>query len=503
LIFAYIVHGAIAGPHTTAPYNAASHGLKVICIISQLTSVSQSFLWAATICTSRAFISTHILPDRETFPILFPVIDILNHSAEAQVEWAFQPHGSFSLKLLNEETISPGQELFNNYAPKQNDELLLGYGFSLENHAIEQFSLKLAFPPALRQYAQETRLFEPENIPFGMNTDFLTGNEDNESHYLRAPGHPFGRYNNHIPFFRGIPPYIVHFFFIQTLLSLDLDVCELNVEKPGARVTLQVLVLLHQAISQRCQTLPLDLSKQPTNSKQTYAKIYRDGQANIIHFIRIELQSAIDRLREPFAQIPPERPVLATITEALLTSAAKLSLLESQRFKEGLDKHDLHGTAHDSIVWTLWLVCLAAYSLISENRPVSLIDKWFRTLYLQHPLPALEDGIEDADTYTFVDEHLSDFLLLPDHDDNADVTEELDIIGEKIKNTDNVKWPILIRGPTENLGARLIMWAMKVADAELVDVRDGDGGVRKCLYVKPWKAEDDGSGEQWMYQDPS
>ncbi|KAF2036712.1 SET domain-containing protein [Setomelanomma holmii] len=460
----------------------------------------QSFLWAATICTSRAFISTHILPDHDTFPVLFPVVDILNHSAEAQIEWAFEPHQSFSLKLLDGKTTCPGQELLNNYAPKQNDELLLGYGFCLEDHAIEQFSLKLAFPPAWRQFAADAGLFKPENIPFGMSTDFLNGDPDHEQHFLRAPGHPFGRYDSCIPFFRGIPPYIVHFFFIQSLLTLDIDIRQLKIARPGARVTLQVLILLHQAISQRCSNLPLTLPRQPTNVKQTFAKIYRDGQAKIIHSIRIELRSVIARLRAPFAQVPPARPALLSPTEALLTSAAELPLFESQRFKEGLDKHDLHSLADDRMVWTLWLICVGTYQLTNLLGPDSLIHDWLRTIYTQHPLSQLEEGIEDADTYSFVDGHLADFLDVPGHEDEREISEALDSIGEKFRSMDANKEPVLVMGPVENLGARIIMWGMKVVDAEMVNVMD-ENGQRACLYVKPWKQDDDGSDESWMYEE--
>ncbi|KAH7092983.1 hypothetical protein FB567DRAFT_514396 [Paraphoma chrysanthemicola] len=464
----------------------------------------QSFLWAATICTSRAFISTHILPDRETFPILFPVVDILNHSAEAQVEWAFETNQSFSLKLLNGETFIPGQELFNNYAPKQNDELLLGYGFCLENHAIEQFSLKLAFPPAMRQYAQQMRLFEPVNVPFGMNTDFLTADADNESHSLRAPGHPFGRYQNRIPFFRGIPPYIVHFFFIQTLLSLDIDIQDLNAERPGGRITLQVLIFLHQAISQRCQTLPLNLPHQPANIKQTFAKIYRDGQAKIIHSIRIDLEAAINRLRSPADQIPPSRAALIPPSQALLALAADSSPRETSRFQSGLAKHNLSSPTHDTLIWTLLLTCLAAYHLTRADDTASLTTAWLRTLYTRHPLPLLEDGIEDADTYTFVDENLTDFVVLPAHETEVDLTAYLDGVGENFSvrrhGDASSDGPALVKGPTENLGVRIIMWAMRVVEAECVDAGMGSGE-GKGLYVVPWRQGEEDEGEEWMYED--
>jgi hypothetical protein len=421
-------------------------------------------------------------------PILFPVVDILNHSVSAKVEWDFQPHTSFSLKLLEGETFTSGQELFNNYAPKQNDELLLGYGFCLENNPIEQFPLKLAFPPMLQEYAQATGLLEPRNVPFGMSTDFLSKDPNTEQHFLRAKGHPFGRYDNCIPFFRGMPPYIVQFFFTQTVLSLELDIQDINVQKPGSRITLQVLTFLHQAMDQRSQALPLSIPQQPQNDKQKYAKIYRDGQAKIIHSVRLELESALNRIRAPKDEtMPSNRSVLLTPIEAL----AVLPSNEIQRFKAGITKHAVE--SNDSLVWTLLLVCFATYALTHQTKDdSSLAIKWLRTLYARYPLPSLEDGIEDADTYTFVDEHLADFIETGDDD----VIAKLDDMGDNYVHTAQDNAPALMHGKTENLGAKIIMWAMRVVEQEVVVV----SGVGRCILFEPWGIDRE-ELEAWMYTD--
>lgn len=437
-------------------------------------------------------------------PILFPVVDILNHSVSAKVEWDFQPRASFSLKLLEGAAFKPGQELYNNYAPKQNDELLLGYGFCLDDNPTEQFSLKLAFPPMLQEYAKAMGLFEPENVPYGMSADFLQKNPDNEQHFLRAKDHLFGRYENCVPFFRGVPPYIVHFFFIQTLLSLELDVKDVNIQRPGSKITLQVLSLLHQAMTQRSQTLSLSFPQQPQNDKQWYAKIYRDGQAKIIHAIRLELEGAIGRIRAPKDEVPFEEPLLIDSNEALFALAAAPPPGASHLFRSGVAKHDFNDPADGSLIWTLLLVCFAAYSLTCEDDGMALINDWLRTLYARYPLPSLDDGIEDADTYTFVDDNIADFLRLPNHEDDGDLIEELDHIGTKydhLSDSPEADLPALIRGKTENMGARIIMWAMKVTEQEVVPVLE-DGVVRKCVYVHPWSAVQDGvTGDEWMYEE--
>ena len=54
-----------------------------------------------------------------SFPVLYPVIDIFNHRFGAKVEWQLNG-GTFSLYL--EEKVEQKQQIFNNYAPKGNEE---------------------------------------------------------------------------------------------------------------------------------------------------------------------------------------------------------------------------------------------------------------------------------------------------------------------------------------------------------------------------------------------
>lgn len=112
------------------------------------------------------------------------------------------------MQLLDYESVQAGDELFNNYAPKQNDELLLGYGFCLRDNPVEQFAIRMALPPQLEDQATKMNLFSPASVAFGMNTDFLAGNPAQEQHYLRPIGHPFGRYKNNVAYLRSVPPWI-------------------------------------------------------------------------------------------------------------------------------------------------------------------------------------------------------------------------------------------------------------------------------------------------------
>jgi hypothetical protein len=120
----------------------------------------------------------------------------------------------------------------------------------------------------------------------------------------------------------------------------------------------------------------------------------------------------------------------------------------------------------------------------------SLTTSWLRTLYARHSLPSLEDGIEDADTYTFVDEHLADFVESEEDDDIIGV---LDDIGDNHVGVGQGTGPMLLHGKTENLGARTIMWAMRVVEQEVVVVQ----GVGRCMLFEPIGEDVDG----WMYSE--
>jgi hypothetical protein len=92
--------------------------------------------------SSRSFTSKHALPERLPFAILFPVVDIANHSIPSHVSWEFSASPK-AFRLLLDRGVHTGEEILNNYGPKGNDELLMGYGFCLPNNPVEQYSFKL------------------------------------------------------------------------------------------------------------------------------------------------------------------------------------------------------------------------------------------------------------------------------------------------------------------------------------------------------------------------
>ncbi|EUC67063.1 SET domain protein [Rhizoctonia solani AG-3 Rhs1AP] len=117
------------------------------------------YLEAATHLSSRAFPSTILsktpsnTASNLSHAVLLPGIDSLNHKRATPVSWVAnvsEPLGSSTLDLLIHETVPAGAECFNNYGPKPNSELILGYGFALPSNPDDTILLSLATSNAAR-----------------------------------------------------------------------------------------------------------------------------------------------------------------------------------------------------------------------------------------------------------------------------------------------------------------------------------------------------------------
>ncbi|KAK2768431.1 hypothetical protein FQN54_000286 [Arachnomyces sp. PD_36] len=111
------------------------------------------FLWAFTILTSRGF-SSKVLKESfaasrwdwgdKQFSVLLPVVDLLNHRPLSKVEWQA---GRDAVRLSIFEDLQPGQEVDNNYGPKNNEQLMMGYGFCFRGNICDYRTVTLRAPP--------------------------------------------------------------------------------------------------------------------------------------------------------------------------------------------------------------------------------------------------------------------------------------------------------------------------------------------------------------------
>lgn len=124
----------------------------------------ERFLTAATYLSSRAFPSTLLSPSPtlvqqpDSYPVLIPGIDALNHARAHPVSWVvtFPPTvtstssspstvdaSQAGISLVTHNASKAGAEIFNNYGAKPNSELLLGYGFTLPANPDDTIVLKI------------------------------------------------------------------------------------------------------------------------------------------------------------------------------------------------------------------------------------------------------------------------------------------------------------------------------------------------------------------------
>ncbi|KAI8363823.1 hypothetical protein EDC96DRAFT_511847 [Choanephora cucurbitarum] len=108
----------------------------------------EDFLWSFSVFSSRAFPYTLIDPHTEdqSAQVLCPLADALNHKPNTKITWSREGDmDNGSLTFIAGEAHNAGNQIFNNYGPKSNEELLLGYGFCFEHNEHDFVALKTNF----------------------------------------------------------------------------------------------------------------------------------------------------------------------------------------------------------------------------------------------------------------------------------------------------------------------------------------------------------------------
>lgn len=137
---------------------ALKKDLKLIESLNLSSNLKISFddyLWSHLIITSRAFPYRIINPAADPHLVmLLPIIDLLNHKPNSKVEWSSSSNGNFKFSNLDTHDNDKDDnkiEIFNNYGPKSNAELLMGYGFVLEDNEFESLQLSLSLGNELKE----------------------------------------------------------------------------------------------------------------------------------------------------------------------------------------------------------------------------------------------------------------------------------------------------------------------------------------------------------------
>lgn len=140
-----------------------------------------AYVWSDGIFASRAFpkiaLSDKCVSLNEAF--LYPVVDFLNHKNDVKVRWSFQ-NGKEC--FFSQESLKSGEELFNNYGDKSNEELLLSYGFVQDNNQYDDARLTLRLDSQLLDGAEELGVSLSEervtdnSVQFKLKKDTLPNN---------------------------------------------------------------------------------------------------------------------------------------------------------------------------------------------------------------------------------------------------------------------------------------------------------------------------------------
>lgn len=246
------------------------------------------YLWAATIFSSRSFTSlifnttTTEASGKESFALLYPVLDSFNHKFGAKVLWNMDK-GDFELSTT--ETTMKGEEVYNNYAPKGNEELLNGYGFCIQNNPCDEVALRLGKPP--EPVLAQLQATYPQRYPSSDWTD------EAAMFFLRGSNHYSGGYElagGDVAHLRGIPREL-----LGTIRAiLDYSFKQQGEEMPKTHLELATVDAILERLMAKLNGIVQydeDLPAEPSNDKQRFAKMYRDGQISILKEIIGEIET--------------------------------------------------------------------------------------------------------------------------------------------------------------------------------------------------------------------
>lgn len=340
------------------------------------------------------------VPDeRKDFPVLIPAMDCLNHHHEAHVDWTFEP-GRFVLTLGGD--VSRGHEVLNNYGPKTNSELLMGYGFCVENNPFDGVFEALKPPPAELQPA--LRRIHP-----GFFTTSGKWNSEAATFQLREwlP-------SSNTDIWNTIPPHLLELFYYLVLHERGLPITPIPSSDPstfllqsskGRKYLPRIAFLLFSSLLPKITKITSSdpqLPSEPENDKQRYAKVYRDGQRRILLSLREGLLGFQRSLR-PSGPLEIRAYVL-TLEEAL----AALRTDNSQGcedfttgIKSALGIDDLADVRGSDLEQHLWVLYLCFVHLLP--RSAGLVAKQLEALEAEYGLPVdEEEEAEDPEGTSFL-----------------------------------------------------------------------------------------------------
>jgi hypothetical protein len=152
------------------------------------------YVTASTHLSSRAFPSSILSPEPSllstpsTSPVLIPGVDLLNHKRGHPVSWIVScqdpQETTDTVSIVAHPTscadTAPLVQVFNNYGPKPNDELILGYGFSILDNPDDTLTLLIGGSATPQQWVVGRHAQHAEGLWSDVRCMIATGECDYE-----------------------------------------------------------------------------------------------------------------------------------------------------------------------------------------------------------------------------------------------------------------------------------------------------------------------------------
>ena len=310
--------------------------------------------------------------DPSTCPVLLPVFDLANHNPEAKVSWTFGPE---YCSLTVEEFIGEGEQIYNNYGPKSNEEckllffnghgemcsclqcfaVIMGYGFILPINPHDTFALVLK--PTAGTATDKNTLYEclkipPERTVFHLRADTTLENS---------------LFQHNLPLLTTLAKLVANQREHNQLQdSFVLEVLKSSTYTAAHyRLGLLIFSNLRSILDRKLQAISAHDDRLPThpqNEKQFHALRYRDSQKSIlsshIAYLSRRIEGAVSA------------DTICNLETILTKSPEPLRKQLRAAIHYGLGTRNatkIRDAGHQELVFTVWLCSL--WILRSEKEP--------------------------------------------------------------------------------------------------------------------------------------
>ncbi|KAF1813675.1 SET domain-containing protein [Eremomyces bilateralis CBS 781.70] len=238
--------------------------------------------WAMSIFSSRSITSRGVIRNEpDPLPLLFPMVDLLNHHPTARVDWHFDATGAMTIAA--ESPPKPGDQVYNHFGPFPNEKLLLGYGFALEDNPYDEVTVQLGgIRPGVHELLRASLperfpgpTLTPESVRFS-----LIGSSHAVKGYKDSP----------LPCLRGVPPDLF------AIMEAEVRYGRMQAGEGEEGVRMDALVGLFGMVERKLEGIRRwDGGVEGEREERgRYARIYREGQVRILEEVMGEIEAYLD-----------------------------------------------------------------------------------------------------------------------------------------------------------------------------------------------------------------